>query len=438
MKTRILSLVACAFALPIAAHATITPSYERGDALVWLEVPNNKPEVCVIPKHLPTGKYGKKDRQHEENLCAMDVGVSVAACAKDNSTNPGVDFFEAPEGVSLAQLTKMDCNHKDAMKEAKYKLSTSCSYTPAILGYYHMSRALGDIGNVPPAVLRTMNLERHLAIGGRALSTIKSDQLIYKTWSGLISSLRAGKNAKNADLLFTDDYDQSYGALSKNPKKEEFYKEFFNGGTDRVATFKASNKIYAALSNPRLSVGRDWNGNNVQAMVQLRDMADMILMDTILGQQDRFGNIHYIEKYYYTGQKDGRFDVGSDKDKKDVPAEALAGAVKVKEMVLKDNDCGVAKENRIKNGGLLDRVSHLNPRTYKHLLALTRTIDEPDTKRLFTRGMVFTEADFAKVSGNLKEAAGQLQSACRAGRLKLDLDLDAHFSGEALAAADCE
>lgn len=189
------------------------------------------------------------------------------------------------------------------------------------------------------------------------------------------------------------------------------------------------------MQNPAYSVPREWDARNVQALVQLRDMADMILLDTILGQQDRFGNIHYQVKYFY--RHDG--SVSSGKNKNDIPPEAFASAVAVKELLLKDNDCGVAKQNRIKEAQLLDRVSHMDPRTYKSLLAFASSLGSDDTKRLFTKGMVLTEADYRQVSTNAREAAAMLQAACRAGRLKLDLDLDLHFSKQPLPARfECE
>lgn len=420
------------------ASATMTANLARGEALITHDVAGRNPEVCVMPKHLETGAYKKGDEKNEKELCEMNVGVNVAACPKENSTNPGVLFYKAPKGITVAQLQAKGCDVKDAKKEAKYKYSTSCSYTPAIVGYYHMSRALGGVANVPVAVLRTMDLERHKAIGREALRSVPKDQIIYKTWAGVMAIFNAGKASAKADLLLTDDYEQSYGALQDNPKKEEFYKEFFNAGPDRAAAFKAKNGIYRALQNPSLGIGREFNARNVQAMVQLKDMADMILLDTIMGQQDRFGNIHYYNRYAYQVIEDGRPEVKFEKDKEEIPAEARASAVLVKQLLLKDNDCGVAKENRVKDAQLLDRVSHLDPKTYRHLLWLANAIDDPETKKLFTRGMMFTEMDFKKVSGNLKEAAQMMNAACRAGRLKLDLSLDRHFSGEPLGDLGCD
>jgi hypothetical protein len=46
--------------------------------------------------------------------------------------------------------------------------------------------------------------------------------------------------------------------------------------------------------------------------------------------------------------------------------------------------------------------------------------------------MLFSEKDYAKVMGNLREAVNLLKDRCTKGQLKLDLDLDLHFSGNPL------
>ncbi len=434
------SILFSALYVPLAM-ATLTPTYPRGEALVEHPVLGKAAEVCVIPKHLPGFSYKKSDAKQEAELCAMNIGETIAACAKENSTNPGVDFFEAPQGVSAQDFMDKNCTIEGVKgsKEAKYKLSSSCSYTPSILAYYHVSRVLGDVANVPVAVVRTMDLERHISIGERGLKFLESGSLIDQNWRTLLGRLRAGKNYSQADLLFTDGYDQSYGALLKNPKKEEFYKELFNGGTVREETFKAKNLIYKALINPKFQVSREWNTANVQAMIQLRDVSEMILLDTILGQQDRFGNVHYFNKYFYrVTEADGRVNVKSEKNLKDIPAANQAEAVLVKELLLKDNDCGVAKENRVKAARLLDGVAHLDPKTYQNLLKLEKSMALADTKALFKTGMMFTEADFRKVAENVRVAAAMLKEKCESGKLRLDLDIDAHFSGAALPAQSCE
>ncbi|MFN7905316.1 MAG: hypothetical protein ACK5P5_09035 [Pseudobdellovibrionaceae bacterium] len=389
----------------VQSFATLTPSYPRGEEIISHEVGGGRaPEICIIPKKLPGAAYSKSDLENEKELCGFHIGVNAAACGKENSTNPGVNFFtpEVPKNTPanviqqmVTQLQQSDCTAKNAQgkkadKDAKYKLSTSCSYSPSLLAYYHMSRALGNIVNVPPAVLRTMDLGRHIAIGEKSLKDTEGKGLINDTWRSLMTQLRAGRNSNKKDLLFTDDFDQSYGALQKNPKeenifqekKQKLYKEFFNEGEDRAVSFRENNAIYRMLRNKNLTVPRIFNSANVQEMVHLRDAADFILLDTILGQQDRFGNIHFIEKHFYTWTNaQGQFDVKSERKPEKIPAGVPS--VAVKEMLLKDNDCGVAKENRIAAAGLLNNVAHMSPKTYKALLALERIIDQGDVREQF-------------------------------------------------------
>ncbi len=419
-----LFLLAALTTFTTPAWATLNPELSRGDETISIQIPNRSNEICVIPKHFSLGKYKKKDRKQEQELCSFQVGVNLAACPKDNSTNPGVNFFLPPDGMTVEELTEKNCEVKDAKKEAKYKLSTSCSYSPALLGYYHMSRILGGVGNVPPSVIRTMDLERHILLGEKALTLLKEESIIYKTWSRLLSDLKQGPAYSKKDLLFTDKFDQSYGALSKNPKKESFYSEFFNKGEDRIAAFKERNALYKELKKSNLNVGRDWNPANVQRMVQLRDMADMILLDTILGQQDRFGNVHSLKSYFYIHEG----NVDSEKNLEDVPEAARAKAIQVNEMLLKDNECGVAKEHRIKKADLLGGVAHMDSDTYRRLLELEKALGSADIKEFFVKEALFTEKDWSVVSKNIVEAAEQLKTACTAGKLKLDLNLDKHFS----------
>jgi hypothetical protein len=113
------------------------------------------------------------------------------------------------------------------------------------------------------------------------------------------------------------------------------------------------------------------------------------------------------------------------------------GAVQIKKLLLKDNDCGVAKQNIAKQAGLAERIAHIDPRTYLLLLHLDAVADLAETKEFFAREMVFTANDYANVRKNLKELATKLYQACLRGGLKLDLDLQAHFSNQPVKAQSC-
>ena len=444
--TQLLLLSAATFG-PGFAHAALSVHLQRGEKIVEFAVAGRNAEVCVIPKHFAGGEYSNKDAKVETQLCDIDAYTNAAVCPKLNSTNPGVDFHSLPQGSTREQVEAANCKTAGAKKIAKYKLSSSCSYTPSILGYYHVSRMLGGIADVPPTVLRTFDLKNHIDIGRKALAQTKSGTLIHQTWAGLMAQLTAGAKASRRDFLLTDDFVQSYGALSENPTKEDFYKDFFNGGANNVArarNFRDKNLIVGMLArNVAIStlVGRNFTTENVQKMVQLKDAADMIVIDTLMNQQDRFGNIHYLQTYYYLDANDRDQDGSAKlKSKKSLKPEEVTQlkAVQVKTLLLKDNDCGVAKDNIAKQVGLADRIAHIDPETYRRLLHFDAIADAAETKEFFVRELVFTANDYASVRKNLKDLATKLHQACQKGHLKLDLDLQAHFSTQPLKAQSCD
>jgi hypothetical protein len=432
---------------PAHAYAGLSADPKRGDQTVALPMPGRKAEICVIPKHLDMGRYFDKDIQIETRLCNIDVHKNSAVCPKLNSTNPGLDLYSLPQGGTPEQVEAARCKTAGAHKIAKYKLSSSCSYTPSILGYYHVSRMLGGIADVPPAVLRTFDLQNHITMGRAALTESASKSLIHQTWASLMAQLTAGAKGKRRDFLLTDDFTQSYGALSENPTHERFYIEFFDGGANnlvRALNFRNKNPIVGMLAhNVDIStlVGRSFTAENVQKMVQLKDAADLIVIDTLMNQQDRFGNIHYLATYYYVDATDLDRD-GSPKLKSSknlTPEEAAkVGAVQIKKMLLKDNDCGVAKQNIAKQVGLADRIAHIDPKTYLFLQHLNAVADLAETNDFFVREMVFTANDYANIRKNLKDLATKLHQKCLQGGLKLDLDLQAHFSNQSVKAMSCD
>lgn len=451
--------VVIAMTLTSQSFATLRTSDVRGDRVEHAVV-NRNPELCIIPTHLPGGKYDKDDIEDEKELCSYSIGKNVAACPKEESTNPGVNFMypRIDKGIKLSandlqslvgQLQddkycdiKYTYKKKDGTSEtkgpkklAKYKLSTSCSYAPSLLAYYHISRVLGDIVNVPPAVLRTMDLGRHIALGEEALQDLKekkkSGELIDQTWGGLMSILKAGEkaDAKRREVIFTEDYKQSFGALQVNPTKEEKYSDFFNSGADRVAAFESNNAIFKELKTRNLTVGKEFNQKNVQDMVELKDAADFILLDTIIGQQDRFGNIHYIKKYYYeTKDKEGNYDIKSKAKKEKIDPALQSKAVEIKSLMLKDNDCGLSKEDRIGKAGLLEDVAHMSPETYRRLLAFEKIIDQKEVQDIFLLDYAFTKQNLSDLTKRLKAATKTVRDNCEAKKLRLDLSLDKHFS----------
>jgi hypothetical protein len=439
--------------VPAQALATLTPTVQRGERIVQLSEPGNTTPICIIPRHFNREMYSPRDIQKEEELCGMTRGQNVAVCPKTSSTNPGLEFYKVPQGQTAAALEERNCFIAEAgnvrenalKKVAKYKSSISCSYTPSILSYYHVSRILGGAGDVPPSVLRTFDLAQHKLLGAKALQA-NLDDLLRQIWSGFLSHMNRGATSPKKDALFTDAVDQTYGALILHDGGSEFYQDFFSGGGDqptRYTRLKTRNAVYLNVAAQSTTVGRDFNSANVQKMQAMKDMADMIVLDTLLNQQDRLGNVDYQLKYIYRDTSDlnarglPRLKAEKTKDAARIAQLQALGAVQVKVMNLRDNDCGVAKENHSRTFNMIESIRHISPLTYQRLLMLNQQADQPTVKEQFTRGMMFTNSDYTSFRNNLAHAARVLQTNCRSGSLKLDLDAEAHFAGQA-SNASCE
>jgi hypothetical protein len=159
----------------------------------------------------------------------------------------------------------------------------------------------------------------------------------------------------------------------------------------------------------------------------------MILMDFIMSQADRFsGNMHSEKVYIWIEN-----GVLKEEAKKSNPAKAAeqlqkipTDAVVVDRMIMKDNDAGLISGNSAKTSHLLDKVSHMDPKTYDRLLDLQKELQKPEVSQWFQTELLFTPSDFKTVKDNVDQTVGILSS-----RKDKSLFLDASVSA-ALGAQD--
>jgi hypothetical protein len=440
--------------------ATMTPTFERGLKNVYHMSPRGVQEVCVIPAKYPGAKYKNKDLKKEIQLCNIhfydtnsdeqSAGFKAAAlCPKLNSTNPAINIFavDANAEQTKADLESRKC--EDADKVGKYKNSTSCSYTPAIVGYYHLSRILGGIGRVPVSVLRSMDIETHKELAKKGTDRTPEGLLIHQTWEGILGVLNNGLSSKSKDLVLSDDGQQSYGAFITNPKKEEFYKSLFTNGPDRAVAFRDKNEIFQYLRNPaplNNIIKSDWNTKNLQTLLAMKDVTEFILLDHIMDQQDRFGNIAYQVAHVFMAKdkpEDQKFDFNIEFDTAEYIKQKDAGLVDLSKpelaihsMILKDNDCGVSKTNVVKQAALLKEIRHMEPKTYKKLLEFQKSVVA--NKKFFTSNLMFTSLDFDEMVANVNDAVQILKTNCESGLLKLDLDVDYYLENNKVKNGSCQ
>jgi hypothetical protein len=417
----------------------------RGFATVTFDVPGDRPgEICVIPRHLWFAHYrgpnGAKDRADERRLASYDFhkagpaeSGAIGISPKRNRTSAAVQIYELPAGTSRPEhLTARYCRRMEntGKKVAKFKQTDNrytTTSTASILGYYHVSRALGDICEIKPAVLRTMDIPQHKKVV-RLASDMGARGTVAKSWALFHRYYADPKRSGMARDLFTSDFAQIYGALIENTRGEDPYTEWLNAGTNLTTT-----RAFGHMADPRPATSilgsRAFTRRNVQALVGMRDMSELILMDYLLAQSDRLsgGNISSYDFAYDLVEGGG---VHSAKASKAPELVSSASRVIVKKLTIKDTDGGLLNSNVFERRGYLTRIHHMHPRTYDALQNFAREWEtDPAVRAFFHQECTFNPTQLARFEKYLRNAASTLRQRRESGALHLDLDLDDYFKG---------
>src|SRR5215831_11935179 len=349
--------------------------------------------------------YGKKDIEKEKELAAIDFyngktqdGLDIVLIPKTYSTSPGINIHAVTLPAGMSHF----------------------SYAPSILGYYHLSRFL-DTGHVEPTVVRTMDVAAHkpLADLGKAKAMGSNNR---NQWT----ELRALDETHNNSRLYTNDGKQLYGALQTNPTGEESYPHLSQ--LSGAGAFAGSSEFGKVTSpNPLKLNCKDATGRldqvALQQIVQIKDLSDMVLMDFIMSQADRFsGNMHSQKIYVWieSGVLKHKIKKG---DPVNTGQEIPPEAVLINRMIMKDNDAGLISGNSAKSYHLLDKVSHMDPKTFNRLLDFQDELQKPEVAQWYETELLFTQADFNTVKNNVDQAVSILN-----GRKDKGLFLDASLS----------
>jgi hypothetical protein len=261
-----------------------------------------------------------------------------------------------------------------------------------------------------------------------------------------------------ADELLTADRTQFYGVMLKPEGRR--YGEEVNGSRQsgwgdgqsrdfqQTAPFGAlasdrplAEAIRQGLATGHAASGIPADGRELQMAYWMRELVDITLLDHLLGQQDRIGNIDYL--WYWVWAQEGRVHQRRAQDTRP-PADIVEFAPKrLKRTELGDNDAGVRTSyaNYTQRTGMLERLRHYPPETYRRLQTLARDFEARGPLFEHVRasyGMSGAELD--RVAGNVAGAARILRENCRAGRLRFDPDPDAVALGRSPADArlDCD
>src|SRR5215813_13051459 len=420
------------------------PNTPREREITQHPAPNGTVELATRPATFPGHPdiCSKKDVEKEKELADIDFyngktkdGLDIVLIPKTYSTSPGLNVHavKLPEGANRlsyaeAHATKSQPSGDNVIAKYKQSIPNHFTYSPSILGYYHLSRFL-DVGHVEPAIVRTMDVDAHKPLAdlgkAKAVGSNNRDQ-----WT----ELRALDDAHNNPRVYTQDGKQRYGALQVNPSGEQSYPHLSE--LAGAGAFAASAE-FARLTDPnplKLDV-KDASGKlnqaAVQQLVQVRDLSDMLLMDFIMSQADRFsGNIH-SEKIYLWIEN----GIVKSETMKSDPAKAAEqlkqvppAAVLVDRMIMKDNDAGLISGNSVKTYRLLEKISHMDSKTYNRLLDLQKELEKPEVAQWYQTEILFTPADFKTVKDNVDQAVAILTA-----RKDKGLFLDANVAAALVA-----
>ena len=407
--------------------------------------PNGTVELATRPSTFPGHPeiYSKKDAEKEKELAAIDFyngktkdGLDIVLIPKTYSTSPGLNVHAVKLPAGMSRLSYAEAHtgkgHSSEVKMiAKYKQSipTHFTYSPSIIGYYYLSRFL-DAGHVEPAIVRTMDVSAHkpLADLGKAKAAGSNNR---QQWT----ELRALDDAHSNSTLYTKDGKQLYGVLQANPSGEQSYPHLSD--LSGAGAFAGSSE-FAKVTNPNplkldyKDASGKLNQAAVQQIVQIRDLSDMVLMDFIMSQADRFsGNMHSEKAYLWI--ENGALKTEA---KKSDPAKAAeqvkqipAGAVLVNRMIMKDNDAGLISGNSAKTNHLLEKISHMDSKTYNRLLDLQKELQKPEVAQWYQTELLFTPTDFKTMKDNVDQAVSILTARKDKG-LFLDANVSAALGAE--------
>lgn len=388
-------------------------------------------EQCLSTSELGASfgiNYSKKDLKAEKSLCSMDIHNpkpqferknklhALAVCPKLVNTSPALEIFAVDTEITREEFLSIECIKKDkrGKKLSKYKVSTSCSYTPSILGYYHFSRLL-NIGQVPVSVYRSVDKQFHIEKAELGVqNTAAQNGWLPKNWSSLLSQLKNGRSS-----ISHSDGDKSFGALVDNPRGEELYRAMYGSGVSGY-----TKHALAKQAKKRGSITKQFSKTftNLPKLFALKDYTDMLIIDGILSQFDRYGNVDYWKYYYFI--EDGKLERKKYKaGKPEVDAEMAAkGAVISKRILLKDNDCGVSFRNRTLDDKALKKIRHFSKASFENLIKLKDLLTKQEFVNWLTTDLKFSQKNIEMIRTNTASIYSLIKKGVDSGKVFLDLN----------------
>jgi len=426
----------------------------------------------------PGARYSTQDEETETHYCSIELYRSdIALCPKSWSTSPGTILYNLqtiPFSGTSAEFERTACSEQKKYKKLlKYKqtmneVDTSGTYSTSSLVYYHLSRFLDATIHVPVSVYREMDRQAHLERVTESGISMGLSGMIGAGWKHLYDAESRESNYSPLEHLFTRDRQKIYGIFISGVG--ERYGPEINGirsawGVPQNLDFQETpafralrselpfrNAIRQVLNSygaylttaPNTSatkallesLAKTYPKMNVPQMVYwMKELSEIAVLDFVLTQQDRIGNIDYEWVWYWReGNQLRSQTVGSDLPldrKSEVPMPPGLSAkspLLLQRSHLNDNDAGTYTRyaNYTKKTEMLEKIRHLAPATYVRLKELAMDFRKKGRLyRYFEGKFGLSPGDLAGLVRNTELAFGILQNQCRKGSIRFDLDPEA-------------
>jgi hypothetical protein len=443
-----------------------------GGEVTEFQIASGLTERCVRIAPFPGAHYSKHDQKAEARYCALDL-ERLALCPKLWSTSPGTILYEIDAAAydnDFAAFERQHCASGHHAKQvaldepAVYKMSvnardTSATYAPSSWVYYHLSRYFRSNVRVPVAVYRSMDARAHNDRVVKPALKIVGDRrvlgMLRAGWRFLDAVETGQMGGAAAGAVLTDENRQVFGVLINN--KGDRYGAEINGtresgwGSGQNHDFQqtapflalrsgqpiaeaASAAIHEARKNPRMAKALPADTPVLQVVFWMQDILEITLLDFMLGQQDRIGNIDYNWRWFWV--EDGELKSKSAHGR-DVPADLAAfEPARLRQSAINDNDAGVRPgyADFAMKTHMLEGLRHYDPALYARLGRLAADLgDKGPAYQWLTKQAGLSEREADTIAERAGQAFALLQADCASGALKLDLDIAAFLAGQAPA-----
>lgn len=413
--------------------------------------------ACRVVPPLPGTPVQPAREQATDAFCTVDfASENTAICPKTWSTSAAALVYDLEgttwENLRAAFEREICSRGTHAGDEARRELAvfkhsmnfrdTSGTYAPSILLYDHLSRWLNTTVQVPPAAEyhfdRNWYVGRVVAPGLALASRHASRKMLLSAWQHLETALgnegsrdghevllKDGQTVWGAALLFTG---RRYGT-EINGTRESGWGSGQNYDFQHTAPFLAlrngkalpeavAESVREARSDPAMAHALPADIDAVQVAWWMLEVLDIVVLDYLLGQQDRIGNIDYQWRWVWLEDGELRSQPATD------GSSPAPNARRLRTTWLNDNDAGVKSgyANYARSTGMFIGLKHFNPALYRSIksFAADMAVKGPVYQALASNYHL-RDREVEAIARRAAEIDEVITADCKAGHYRFDL-----------------